>query len=164
IRRLMRMDIRKLSVWLLAAGSMIGIAGVQSAHAQYHGAPPSANPNNNPLAPPPLPFWRVRNSRVFLIPGAGANGANVAVQGGRDGVAMVDTCSVENADKVLATVKFLENYENSIPQPLGYASETRSMVNFNRVPPAQGTRLVINTNVAPEHIGGNEKITASGVQ
>ena len=34
-------------------------------------------------------------TRVFLIPGAGANGANVAVQVGRDGVAMVDTGSAE---------------------------------------------------------------------
>jgi cyclase len=157
------MDIRKLSVWLLAAGSMIGFAGVQSAHAQYQGALPSANANNSPLTPPPLPFWRVRNSRVFLIPGAGANGANVAVQVGRDGAAMVDTGSAENADKVLATVKFLQNFENSIPQPLGYASETRSSVNFNSVPPPEGIRWIINTTFGSEHIGGNEKLSGAGV-
>jgi glyoxylase-like metal-dependent hydrolase (beta-lactamase superfamily II) len=146
------------------AAMLSGIGGPSRVHAaQYQGVLPSGNPNNNPMAPPPLPFWRVRNSRVFLIPGAGANGANVAVQVGRDGVAMVDTGSAETADKLLATVKFLQNYENSIPQPLGYASETRSMVNFNTVPPAQGIRWIINTTFAPEHLGGNEKISEGGV-
>src|SRR6266566_8373582 len=72
-------------------------------HAQYQGAIPSGLPNQNAMAPPPLPFWRVRNTHIFMIPGAGANGANVAVQVGRDGVAMVDTGSAETADKILAT-------------------------------------------------------------
>src|SRR4030095_15123546 len=130
---------------LLALSVVIGIARPTDVHAQYQGAVPSGNPNNNPMAPPPLSFWRVRNSRVFLIPGAGASVANVAVQVGRDGVAMVDTGSSENADKLLATIKFLQNYENSIPQPLGYASETRSMINFNSVPPAEGIRRIVNT-------------------
>jgi cyclase len=143
--------------------SMMGIAAETSVSAQYQGAFPSGNPNNSPMTPPPLPFWRVRNSRVFMIPGAGPNGANIAVQVGRDGVAMVDTGSVENAEKVLATVKFLENYENSIPQPLGYASETRSMLNFNSVPPAQGIRWIINTSIGAEHIGGNERISEGGI-
>ena len=106
---------------LVIAGAISGIGEQGKAYAQYQGAMPSFNPNNNPLPPPPMQFWRVRNTRVFLIPGAGANAANVAVQVGRDGIAMVDTGSAEMADKVLATVKFLQNYENSIPQPLGYA-------------------------------------------
>ncbi len=147
------------AIVLLTTGS----AKTASLYAQYQGAIPSANANNTPMAPPPLPFWRVRNTRVFMIPGAGANGANVAVQVGRDGVAMVDSGSAENADKVLATVKFLENFENSIPQPLGYASETRSMINFNSAPPAEGIRWIINTTIAPEHIGGNEKLSGAGV-
>jgi cyclase len=149
------------SVLLLAVAAVF--VSAVTAHAQFQGAVPSLNANNNPMAPPPLPFWRVRNTHVFLIPGAGANGANVAVQVGRDGVAMVDTGSVENAEKILATVKFLTNYENSIPQPLGYASETRSMLNFNSVPPAEGIRWIINTTAGPEHIGGNEKISEGGV-
>jgi glyoxylase-like metal-dependent hydrolase (beta-lactamase superfamily II) len=153
------------AMFALAILAIVGVfSGVGHVHAQYQGVISSGRPNNTPLTPPPLAFWRVRNSRVFLIPGAGANGANIAVQVGRDGVAMVDTGSAESADKVLATVKFLENYENSIPQPLGYASETRSMVNFNSVPPAQGIRWIINTTFAAEHIGGNEKISEGGVQ
>src|SRR6185369_15737434 len=96
---------------LVAAVLLIGSGSQTNVHAQYQGVIASGNANNNPLAPPPLPFWRVRNSRVFLIPGAGANGANVAVQVGRDGVTLVDSGSAENADKLLATVKFLENYE-----------------------------------------------------
>jgi glyoxylase-like metal-dependent hydrolase (beta-lactamase superfamily II) len=152
-----------MTMLIVLAGTLVYIGGQSSVLAQYQGIVPSGNPNNNPIAPPPMPFWRVRNSRVFLIPGAGANGANVAIQVGRDGVAMVDTGSVETAEKLLATVKFLQNYENSIPQPLGYASETRSMINFNSVPPAQGIRWIINTTFAAEHIGGNEKISEGGV-
>src|SRR6516162_10129664 len=125
---------RNVSMIVLAtAVSMISIGGHTTLYSQYQGVMPSGNANNSPMAPPPLPFWRVRNTRIFLIPGAGVNGANVAVQVGRDGVAMVDTGSAENADKLLATVKYLENLENSIPQPLGYASETRSMINFNSI-------------------------------
>ena len=161
--RILKSIVLRTALFVAAAGVMTGIGGKTSVQAQYQGIFPSGNPNNTPLTPPPMPFWRVRNSRVFLIPGAGANGANVAVQVGRDGVAMVDTGSAENAAKVLATVKFLENYENSIPQPLGYASETRSMINFNSVPPAQGIRWIINTSISPDHIGGNEKISEGGV-
>jgi glyoxylase-like metal-dependent hydrolase (beta-lactamase superfamily II) len=150
-------------ILLAAAAAMIGIGGHTTLYAQYQGVMPSGNANNSPMAPPPLPFWRVRNTRIFLIPGAGANGANVAVQVGRDGVAMVDSGSAENAEKLLATVKYLENLENSIPQPLAYASETRSMINFNSIPPVEGIRWIINTTIGPEHIGGNEKISGGGV-
>ena len=160
---MMKSSVLRTTMLLALAGIMVHIGGQTSVRAQYQGVIPSGNPNNSPIAPPPLPFWRVRNTRVFMIPGAGANGANVAVQVGRDGVAMVDTGSAENTDKVLATVKFLENYENSIPQPLGYASETRSTINFNSVPPAQGIRWIINTTIGPEHIGGNEKISEGGL-
>jgi cyclase len=153
----------RTTMLLAAALAMIGISDETRVHAQFQGVNSSGNPNNNPMAPPPLPFWRVRNSRVFMIPGAGVTGANVAVQVGRDGVAMVDTGSTENADKLLATIKFIENYENSIPQPLGYASETRSMVNFNSVPPVEGIRWIINTTFGSEHIGGNEKLSRAGL-
>src|SRR5262245_21508995 len=162
-RLTMKSYVLRTMTLLTVAGAVIGIGGRDRVQAQFQGVVSSANPNNNPLTPPPLPFWRVRNSKVFMIPGAGANGANVAVQIGRDGLAMVDTGSVENSEKILATVKFLANYENSIPQPLGYASETRSMVNFNSVPPPIGIRWIINTTFGPEHIGGNEKISEGGV-
>lgn len=153
---------RKFSTMLLAVAATLASGPQAGAALQFQGVVPSANPNNAPLAPPPLPFWRVRNTRVFMIPGAGTNGANVAVQIGRDGVAMVDTGSVENAEKLLATVKFLENYHNAVPQPLGFASETRSMINFNSVPPSEGIRWIVNTTFGAEHIGGNEKISGGG--
>ncbi len=148
---------------IVAAALVIAAGGHANVFGQYQGVVTSSNANNNPLPPPPLPFWRVRNTHVFMIPGAGANGANVAVQVGKDGVTLVDSGSAENADKLLATVKFLENYENSIPQPLGYASETRSMINFNSVPPNQGIRWIINTTIGGEQIGGNEKLSGAGL-
>jgi cyclase len=159
----MKSSLLRTAILAVAAAIMLGLAANGTSYAQYQGVVPSGRPNNNPMAPPPLPFWRVRNTRVFIIPGAGTNGANVTVQVGRDGVVMVDTGSADNAEKVLATVRFLENYENSIPQQLGYASETRSMINFNAVPPAQGIRWIINTTIGTEHVGGNEKVSAGGV-
>lgn len=160
---MMKSSALRTSISIAAAALMIAAGGHVNAFGQYQGVVTSSNANNNPMTPPPLQFWRVRNSHVFMIPGAGANGANVAVQVGRDGVTLVDSGSAENADKILATVKFLENYENSIPQPLGYASETRSMINFNSVPPNEGIRWIINTTIGAEHIGGNEKLSGAGL-
>ena len=129
---MIRSSLPVLFAAVVLAGTAIFQPGV---HAQYQGAIPSGMPNQNAMAPPPLPFWRVRNTHIFMIPGAGVNGANVAVQVGRDGVAMVDTGSAELADKTVATVKFLQNYDASIPAPLGYAAVTRSSMSHTRPVP-----------------------------
>jgi cyclase len=68
----------------------------------------------------------------YLIAGAGAN---VAVQIGQDGVVIVDTGTASRADQVLAEIRKLTK------QPIRY---------------------IINTNADPDHVGGNEKLSAAG--
>ena len=68
----------------------------------------------------------------YLIAGAGAN---VAVQIGQDGVVIVDTGMSARADQVLAEIRKLTR------QPIRY---------------------IINTSADPDHVGGNEKLSAAG--
>jgi cyclase len=68
----------------------------------------------------------------YLIAGAGAN---AAVQIGQDGVVIVDTGTASRADQVLAEIRKLTK------QPIRY---------------------IINTNADPDHVGGNEKLSAAG--
>jgi len=132
---------------MLAVVALIGAAGLASvAYAQQTNAAT-------------LPFWRVRGSNVYMIVGAGSN---IAVQIGKDGVMMVDTGTAENADKVLATVKLIQNMTNQPPPPLNYAHETRTSINFNSVEPPKPIRWIINTTIASDHIGGNETLSGSG--
>jgi glyoxylase-like metal-dependent hydrolase (beta-lactamase superfamily II) len=69
---------------------------------------------------------------VYLIAGAGAN---VTVQIGSDGVVVVDTGAAGKADSVLAEIRKLT------PRPIRY---------------------IINTSADPDHVGGNEKLSAAG--
>jgi cyclase len=68
----------------------------------------------------------------YVIAGAGGN---IAVQIGRDGVVLVDTGSSARVDQVLAEIHKLTK------QPIRY---------------------IINTNADPDHVGGNEKLSAAG--
>ena len=70
---------------------------------------------------------------VHVMLGAGAN---IAVQLGNLGSILVDTGTAQNADQVLASVKTLT------PRPVRY---------------------IINTHSHADHVGGNERIGASGV-
>jgi len=70
---------------------------------------------------------------VHVVLGAGAN---VAVQLGNLGLIVVDTGTAQNAERVLASVRQLT------PRPVRY---------------------IINTHSHADHVGGNERIGASGV-
>jgi glyoxylase-like metal-dependent hydrolase (beta-lactamase superfamily II) len=69
---------------------------------------------------------------LYLIAGAGAN---IAVQVGHDGVVVVDSGSAAGIDRVLAEIQKLTK------QPIRY---------------------IINTSADPDHVGGNEKLSAAG--
>lgn len=69
---------------------------------------------------------------VYLIAGAGAH---IVVQIGQDGVVVVDTGTAAKTDQVLAEIKKLTK------QPIRY---------------------IINTNADPDHVGGNDKLSAAG--
>ena len=70
---------------------------------------------------------------IHVVLGAGAN---IAVQVGNLGVIVVDTGTAQNAEQVLAAVRQLT------PRPVRY---------------------IINTHPHADHVGGNERIGASGV-
>ncbi len=70
--------------------------------------------------------------QFYVIAGGGSN---VAVQLGPDGAVVVDSGSADRADQVVAEIRKLTN------QPIRY---------------------VINTSADPDHVGGNDKISAAG--
>ena len=71
---------------------------------------------------------------VSVIQGAGGN---ITVLTFPEGVTLVDSGSVQMADKVLAAIRSLS------PQPIRY---------------------IINTSVTADHVGGNEKLSVTGAQ
>ncbi|HLG54163.1 MAG TPA: MBL fold metallo-hydrolase [Vicinamibacterales bacterium] len=70
--------------------------------------------------------------QFYVIAGAGSN---VAVQLGPDGAVVVDTGSADKADHVVAEIRKLTR------QPIRY---------------------IINTSAEPDHVGGNDKVSAAG--
>ena len=82
-----------------------------------------------PVEPLPDPELEIIKvqGNVWLIAGAGGN---IAVQAGEQGVVVVDTGGAGLTDRVLAAIRGIS------PRPIRY---------------------VINTSMAPQHVGGNER-------
>jgi glyoxylase-like metal-dependent hydrolase (beta-lactamase superfamily II) len=101
-------------------------------------ARPNANggfrPEDQPskLAPGEVKAVHVQGN-VHMIVGAGAN---IAVQVGEDGVLLVDAGSAGSSQKVLAAIKALA--------------------------PDKEIRWIVNTNLRPDHTGGNEALSKAG--
>jgi cyclase len=70
---------------------------------------------------------------VYMVAGSGAN---ITLQVGQQGVLLVDTGNVQLSDKVIAAIRKLSD------KPI---------------------RVIINTNVDPDHVGGNENIGKAGL-
>jgi cyclase len=70
---------------------------------------------------------------VYMIVGSGGN---ITLQMGQQGVLLVDTGSAQLSDRVIAAIRKLS---------------------------AKPIRIIINTNVDPDHVGGNEIISKAGV-
>jgi len=70
---------------------------------------------------------------VYLLAGAGGN---ITVQAGKEGVLLVDTGSAQFSDQILAAVRKISE------MPL---------------------RVIINTSVDPDHVGGNQTIGRTGM-
>ena len=82
------------------------------------------------------------NAEVHVLPVQGnvymvaGSGANITLQVGQQGVLLVDTGNVQLSEKVIAAIRKLSD------KPI---------------------RLIINTNIDPDHVGGNENIGKAGL-
>jgi glyoxylase-like metal-dependent hydrolase (beta-lactamase superfamily II) len=101
-----------------------------------------------------------------------ADGTNIAVSVGPEGVLLVNTGAPQMADKVLAAINQLANDTVTPPAPntcfgvscagaWGWSSPYMNAV-ISSPAPAKPVRYIINTSATPEHVGGNEKIATAG--
>ena len=101
-----------------------------------------------------------------------ADGTNITVSMGPEGVMLVNTGSAQMSGKVLAAINQLANSTVTPPTPntcfgpncpgaWGWASPYMNAVISSPTPP-KPVRYIINTSAAADHVGGNEKIATSG--
>src|SRR5262249_9063520 len=101
-----------------------------------------------------------------------ADGNNITVSVGQEGVLVVNTGSATMSDKILDAIKQVSTFVTSqtsanncagasCPGIWGWSSPYINSVISSPAPP-KPIRYIINTSAAPEHIGGNEKVAAAG--
>jgi glyoxylase-like metal-dependent hydrolase (beta-lactamase superfamily II) len=119
-----------------------------------------------------------RDGQVHVLPVQGniymlvADGTNIALSVGPEGVALVNTGTAQMSDKVLTAINQLANttvtpptanncFGATCPGAWGWSSPYINAVIASPAP-AKPIRYIVNTSAAPEHVGGNEKLATSG--
>ena len=119
-----------------------------------------------------------RDGEVHVLPTQGniymviADGANLAVSIGADGILLVDTGDAKMSDKILSSVRQLASavtanptanqcFGANCPGKWGWSSPYIGAV-ISAPAPAHPLRYIINTSAEPDRIGGNEKIATTG--
>jgi cyclase len=119
-----------------------------------------------------------RDGDVHLLPVQGniymlvADGTNITVSVGPDGVVLVNTGPRQMSDKVLAAVSDLSKAVAARPQPntcfgadcagaWGWSSPFMNTV-ITSPGPTRPIKFIINTSAAPDHTGGNERLVPTG--
>jgi cyclase len=82
---------------------------------------------------------------IYMLVGAGGN---ITISAGPDGVLLVDSGISQMTDKALAAIRRL--------------GEQLSGLQMNNGAPPKPIQFIINTNVDPDHTGGNQKVAKSG--
>ena len=119
-----------------------------------------------------------RDGEVHVLPVQGnvymlvADGTNITVSVGKSGVLVVDAGSHKMVDKVLATITRLQAQVTAAVRPNDCnGSECPGMTSWasprmNEIiaspAPARPIRYVIDTDAAPDHVGGNEVLAKAG--
>jgi cyclase len=119
-----------------------------------------------------------KDGQVHILPVQGniymlvADGTNITVSVGQEGVLLVNTGASAMSDKILAAVNQIATAVTSQPAAnncagancpgiWGWASPYINSIISSPAPP-RPIRYIVNTSAAPEHVGGNEKIASTG--
>jgi glyoxylase-like metal-dependent hydrolase (beta-lactamase superfamily II) len=101
-----------------------------------------------------------------------ADGTNITLSVGPEGIAVVNTGTAAMSDKILTAINQLANSAVTPPGPnnclgancagmWGYSSPFINTV-INSPSPPKPIRFIMNTSAAPEHVGGNQKLASAG--
>jgi len=146
----------------LLAGSVV--AGVRASAQTLNGALAGAGTIPGVNENGPIKVLPVRGN-IYVLMGAGAN---ITLSIGLDGVFMVDSGSAAMSDQVIAAIRsvqqFVEAKAAAAAPPVAYGAETRnSIIEARRADaPPKPIRFIVDTSIAPDHIGGNAAIANAG--
>jgi glyoxylase-like metal-dependent hydrolase (beta-lactamase superfamily II) len=119
-----------------------------------------------------------KDGQVHVLPVQGnvymlvADGTNITVSVGEEGLLVVNTGTAAMSDKVLAAINQLAAAVTArattnncaganCPGIWGWSSPYINSI-ISSPAPAKPIRYIINTSAAPDHVGGNEKLASSG--